>query len=110
MNDPRFFFCRLVPPRPDFASTMSADERRVMLEHVRYWTDQLQQGIAIAFGPVADPSGDWGAAIVRSPHIGAMEGMRDADPVILSGRGFRYEILPFVKLATAPTLHGNDGA
>ena len=100
MSKSRFFFCRLIPPRPDFASTMSAEERAVMLAHVGYWKDQLAQGKAIVFGPVADPDGDWGAGIVRAPDRAGVEALRDSDPAILFGRGFRYEILPFVQLVT----------
>lgn len=98
-----FFLCRLIPPRRDFAETMSAEERDVMLAHVQYWTNHLQQGNVIAFGPIADPAGDWGLGIIRASDLAEVEGFRDADPAIMSGRGFRYEVLPFVRLVTAPT-------
>jgi hypothetical protein len=34
------FLFKLIPPRPDFAFTMSDDERNIMLEHVRYWGER----------------------------------------------------------------------
>jgi uncharacterized protein YciI len=102
MPDTRYFLCRLIPPRPNFASTMSPDERTVMQNHAAYWVGQLQQGVAIVFGPVADPKGDWGVGIVAASDQAAVEAMRDADPAILSGRGFRYEILPMLRLVMRP--------
>ncbi|HKN30248.1 MAG TPA: YciI family protein [Roseiarcus sp.] len=100
MSDSQFFLCRLIPPRPNFATTMSADEREIMQAHVGCWNGQLQLGNAIAFGPVADPRGDWGVGIVAAPDERTVQGLRDADPTILSRRGFRYEILPMPSLMT----------
>ena len=102
MREPQtsYFLCQLIPPRPEFAATMSEEEREIMQAHVAYWTRQLDRGAAIAFGPVADPSGDWGVGIVAAIDDGAVRQLRDADPAILSGRGFRYEILPMPNLMT----------
>ena len=101
MAEMNHFLCRLVPPRPDFAATMTTEERDVMLAHVRYWTEQLRAGAALAFGPVADPKGDWGVGIIKAPDLATVETLREADPAIVSGRGFSYEILPFVRLITS---------
>ena len=98
MPEARYFLCRLIPPRPDFATTLTSDEGEIMQAHARYLTNQLQLGKAIAFGPVADPRGDWGVVIVSAPDQSAVEAMRDADPAILSERGFHYEILPMLGL------------
>ena len=100
MTETRYFLCRLLPPRPDFAATMSADERVVMQNHVAYWIGKLQRGEAIVFGPVADPAGDWGVGIIAAADETAVNALRDADPAVLSGRGFRYEILPMPRLIT----------
>jgi hypothetical protein len=37
-----------------------------MAEHVAYWTRQRDRGFAVGFGPVADPAGSWGVAIVEA--------------------------------------------
>ena len=42
------FLCKLIPPRPTFASDMTEIE-----------------GMVIVFGPVLDPKGTWGVAIVE---------------------------------------------
>jgi uncharacterized protein YndB with AHSA1/START domain len=95
--DLRYFMCRLIPPRPTFAQDMSADERAIMQKHVAYWTQMLERGTAIVFGPVADPKGGWGLGVIRAKSEDEMNGLRDGDPTIQSGLGFRYEILPMIR-------------
>jgi uncharacterized protein YciI len=102
MAETRYFLCRLIPPRPDFPLTMTAEERAIMQNHVAYWTGHLARGTALVFGPVADPKGAWGIGIVAVPDLAAVEALRDADPTILSGRGFRYEILPMPQVVISP--------
>ncbi len=60
----RQFFLKLNPPRPTFMLDMTTEERTIMLQHVSYWTSLLNEGIAIVFGPVFDPTGGYGAGIV----------------------------------------------
>ena len=98
MPEARYFLCKLIPPRPNFATTLTPGEREIMQAHAGYWTNQLQLGKAIAFGPVADPKGDWGVGIVAAPDQSAVEVLRDGDPAILSALGFYYEILPMLGL------------
>lgn len=89
----RYFLCRLIPPRSDFATTLTPDERALMREHGGYWTKHMDAGAVIVFGPVADPAGDWGIGIVRGADISFVEALRDGDPV-MRVPGFRYEIMP----------------
>jgi uncharacterized protein YndB with AHSA1/START domain len=97
----RYFFCRLLPPRPTFAADMNAEEADVMRRHAAYWRGLLDQGSAIVYGPVGDPLGAWGLGVLRAPNEEAMKVMRDGDPAILSGRGFRYEVLPMMRAVVA---------
>ncbi len=60
----RFFAVKLLPPRPDFAQTMTDDEKAIMLEHAEYWQQYMDKGIVHAFGPVLDPKGVYGFGIV----------------------------------------------
>ena len=92
------FLCRLVPPRPTFMLDMTADERAVMQAHAEYWRGKLAEGVVIAFGPVADPSGGWGLGLVEVRDEGELKAFQAGDPAIGSGRGFRYESLPIVRL------------
>ncbi len=93
----RYFVCRLLPPRPTFAMDMNAEEAEIMGRHVRHWKGLLDEGAAVVFGPVGDPQGPWGLGVVRAASEEKLHAMRDADPAILSNRGFRYEILPMMR-------------
>lgn len=96
----RAFFCRLLPPRPTFATDMTSEERAVMQAHAGYWTKLLHEGVAVAFGPVADPKGAWGAGILRVTDEAHVSALTAEDPAILSRRGFSYETLPMLSLVT----------
>lgn len=90
----KYFLCRLIPPRPTFATDMTADEAAMMREHAKYWRDLLRRGVAIVFGPVLDPKGVWGVGILRVSSEAELAAARDGDPAITAGRGLRYEVLP----------------
>ena len=65
-----------------------------MGEHVGYWKKLFDEGVAFAFGPVADPKGVWGVGIVEVEGEAAVKALEKDDPAIQSGLGFRYEALP----------------
>ncbi len=92
----RYFFCRLIPPRPTFAADLTADERALMGEHGQYWRRQLAEGSAVVFGPVGDPQGSWGLLVARAAGEAQLRALLDGDPVARSGRGFRFELLPML--------------
>ena len=96
----RGFVFRLIPPRDDFAFTMSEDERATMMAHVGYWSSLAQQGTALAFGPVGDPGGSYGIGVILADNEAEAEALRDADPAMLSPHGFRTEIAPMLHLVT----------
>lgn len=87
-----YFAYKLIPPRPDFATTRTADEDAIMADHIAYWTEHLNRGTAVAFGPVADPSGDYGLAVIGATPAQAQT-LADNDPAIQS-RLCRYELHP----------------
>ncbi len=94
----KWFLVRLIAPRPTFAMDMTPEERAMMQEHVVYWTKQMQAGAAYAFGPVLDPKGPWGLGLVRAADEEAIRRFEAGDPAIRSERGFRYEVLPLLRL------------
>lgn len=98
MSNP--FVFRLLPPRPDFPVTMSEEERVVMHDHGTYWSDLAARGAAVAFGPVDDPAGAYGIGIVLAEGRDAAEKIRDGDPVVRCGVGFRVQIAPMRQLVT----------
>ncbi|WP_051355459.1 YciI family protein [Mesorhizobium erdmanii] len=96
LTAPLIFHCRLIPPRPDFAFTMTEEEKKLMGRHADYLRDKLREGIMIVAGPVADPAGPWGLLILRVGSEAEARAVIAGDPVSRSGRGFHYEILPLI--------------
>ncbi|WP_394352631.1 YciI family protein, partial [Candidatus Nitrosotalea sp. FS] len=45
---------------------MTDAEAKMMNEHVAYWNDLTNRGVVIIFGPVLDPNGMWGLAVVEA--------------------------------------------
>lgn len=88
------FLCKLIARRPTFPMDMTPDEGRIMRAHVEYWTGLLARGTAVAFGPVMDPAGPWGAGIlsVRDPE--ELKAISAGDPAVASGVGMRHEFYP----------------
>jgi len=99
-----FHLCKLLPPRPTFPADMTAEEAGLMQEHVAYWQREADRGAAVFVGPVFDPAGVWGLAIVDVSDAAAASALTEQDPLILSGRGFRYDIHP-IPQAILRTTH-----
>jgi len=96
-----YFLVKLIPPRPDFVVSMTAEEARAMREHVDHYLPHLNAGLVIAMGPVADPAGDWGVMIAMTPSRGWLENILAEDPALKIGA--RHEILPMPALKVAPS-------
>ncbi len=58
------FYLRLIPCRPDFAFTMTIEERAIMENHIAYCSSKMEQGLLLLFGPVMDPAGPFGVGIL----------------------------------------------
>jgi uncharacterized protein YciI len=79
------FLFRLIPPRADFAQTMTADEQKAMSEHMEYWQRLLADGKVLVYGPVADPEGVWGMGVFRVADRAEMLAIGEADPSVVAG-------------------------
>ena len=40
--DKQFYALHLLPSRPDFAITMTVEEKAIMGQHIAYWTEKLK--------------------------------------------------------------------
>jgi len=89
----KFFALKLIPPRPTFAQDMSAEERAIMQQHVVYWTELMNKGIAIVFGPVLDPAGVYGLGVVEADDDEQMKTLISNDP---AGSINKYEYYPMM--------------
>lgn len=81
---------RLHPPRPDFPQGASAAEERAMSRHAAWWQAMADAGKAIAVGPVLDPDGVWGLALVWAESEVAALRLVEGDPVMTASLGFHY--------------------
>ena len=89
--DKKYFALYLLPPRPDFAQTMTDDERSIMQQHVGYWTSMMKQGKVVAFGPVMEPKEVYGLGIVSVDDEQEVKDLIANDP---AGKINRYEYFP----------------
>ncbi|AGK95778.1 YCII-related domain-containing protein [Clostridium pasteurianum BC1] len=79
------FVLKSIGPRPTFQQDMTEEERNIMKQHIVYWTDKADKGIAIVFGPVFDPKGGYGLAIVEVANEEQVHSLIADDPAIKSG-------------------------
>ena len=96
------FVLYLIPPRTDFAQTMSEEERNIMMKHVAYWTDLMNKGHVVAFGPVMDPAGAYGLGIVKVDADDQLMALMKNDPANGLNRYEYFEmkaVLPSVNQA-----------
>lgn len=93
-----FYLLKLIPPRPTFPAEASTAEMEAMGRHADYIRHQIDLGIVFAAGPVMDPAGTWGVAIVEAEDDAALRKLCDDDPVIRAGLGFRWDVLPMASL------------
>lgn len=89
----KYFALKLIPSRPDFAQTMTDEERAIMQQHVAYWRDFMNQGKVIAFGPVLDPKSVYGLGIVAVAEEEEVKALIAGDP---ANRINSYEYYPML--------------
>jgi len=89
-----YYLLKLLPPRPTFPFDMTDTERELMQKHSEYWQMFTDKGAVILVGPVLDPDGPWGVAIIEVDDDNAAQTLADNDPVIKANAGFRSAIMP----------------
>ena len=95
------YLLKLNPPRPTFQADMTGAEQELMGRHVAYWQELAEHGTAIVFGPVSDPAGAWGLAVVEAETEEQVRALGDADPAVVSGLA-RFEVSPMPGAIVAP--------
>ena len=63
-----------------------------MQRHFGYWADQMKRGAALVFGPVADPQGNYGIAILDVPSDTEAKRIGADDPANTAKLGFTYGV------------------
>jgi uncharacterized protein YciI len=79
------FLLKSTPPRTTFHQDMTVEERSIMLNHIAYWTDKQNQGIALVFGPVLNPSAPHGLAIIEVENEAQVPKLIEEDPAVIAG-------------------------
>jgi len=70
---------------------MTADEKIIMQKHVAYWDPFVNDGTVIVLGPVIDPKGGYGIAVIRVDSEDQLNQLIANDPA----NGLNsYEIYP----------------
>src|SRR5690348_16759279 len=89
---PHFLF-KLIAPRPTFAMDMNEAEKKLMQQHTIFWNDLLAKGVAVVYGPVLDPKGTYGLAVIEAKNEAAAQTICTSDPTIKAGL-HTYELYP----------------
>jgi len=79
------FMLKSTPPRTTFQQDMTDEERNIMLQHIAYWKDKQNQGIALVFGPVLNPSAPHGLAIIEVENEEQVPKLIAEDPAVVAG-------------------------
>jgi uncharacterized protein len=96
--DNQYFVLYLLPSRPGFAQTMTEEERAIMMEHVAYWTELMNQGKVVAFGPVFDPNEIYGLGIISVNDEQEVKDFIASDPAAQINK---YEYFPMKAIVPA---------
>ena len=76
----QYYYLKLNPPRASFMQDMTVQERQIMLQHVEYWKPYVNDGTVIVLGPVMDPEGGFGMAVVVVEDKSQLDRLVDNDP------------------------------
>jgi uncharacterized protein YciI len=71
--------------RPTLATDMTEAEKKVMSEHIAYWTGQVERGTTVVMGPVLDPKGVYGIGIVEAKDEAELRALLASDPAVKAG-------------------------
>jgi uncharacterized protein len=87
----KYFVLHLLPTRANFVQTMTDEERAIMMKHIGYWTEIMNQGKVLAFGPVLDPAEVYGLGIIAVDSEDEVKEFIAGDP---AAKINRYEYFP----------------
>jgi uncharacterized protein YciI len=101
MSKQHFYF-KLIPPRATFGADMTAEERALMMEHVRYTREAFDAGKILIYGPVMASAGGFGVAVLEMEDAAEVQKFGDEDPSIKAGLN-TFEFCP-MKIGAARGL------
>jgi uncharacterized protein YciI len=92
-----YFFYKLIPPRATFPADITERETAIMQEHFAYWEHLLAERKVVAIGPVLDPKGTYGIAVLEVEDERSAQNLAKKDPAITSEAGFSFEVYPMLE-------------
>lgn len=98
-----YFLFKLIAPRPTFPMDMNEEERKLMQQHAIFWNDLLAKGVAVVYGPVLDPKGTYGLAVVEAENEIDAQMICTSDPTI-KAKLHTYELYPMHAFVGQPKL------
>jgi uncharacterized protein YciI len=87
------YFVKLIPPRPTFPADMTPQEQEIMTQHAAYWAELFKTGEVLLIGPVMDPRGAFGMAVLEVSSEAEAHEMADNDPSVKAGLN-KVEVSP----------------
>jgi uncharacterized protein len=87
-----YFLYRLTPPRPTFPADITPDEGDAMQRHFGFWQEQVSRGNALVVGPVLEPQGTYGIAVVKAADSAAARAICADDPAVAARLGFTSQL------------------
>jgi uncharacterized protein len=92
----KYFVLKLNPSRPDFAQTMTEEEKNIMQQHIVYWKGYMDKGIMLIFGPVLDPKAVYGLGIIVADHEDEVKELIKNDPASRINQYEYYQMMAVV--------------
>ena len=86
------FLYRLFPPRPTFPADITPAEGAAMQQHFGYWGERMAEEKVLVVGPVFDPDGAYGIAVLNVGSREEASAICAADPVLLADLGFTSKV------------------
>lgn len=105
--DKKYYALKLKPNRADFAQTMTAEERGIMMAHVEYWKEYMAQGMMVVFGPVLDPKGMYGLGVACVDSEEQLKGLLRNDP---ASKINEYEYHPMLAVVGSDMREDDEDA
>lgn len=103
----KYYLCKFVPPRVDFLSTLSADEKRWMQSHGDYLNSLLEKGVVVAHGPVLEPLAGYGVSLFQIEDDQDISSFTAEDPIVKNGVGhYEHYPMPHLKFRSAGNISG----
>jgi uncharacterized protein YciI len=84
---------KLIAPRATFPADITPEETALMQKHFAYWQELFKTGKVLIIGPVLDPKGAWGMAVLETDSLADAQLMADNDPSVKGGLN-KVEVSP----------------